>query len=106
MSRTEIAREKLFANLKVLTEDVEELVKSTAEQTDNGLSSLRQRVLRTLEPIKDTLSLSNGKEILNTSKQGARVAISYAEENPWATAGIATGAAMALVCLLWSRCTR
>ena len=41
MSRAEIARERLLANLKALLGDVEELVKATAEQTDDGVSSLR-----------------------------------------------------------------
>jgi ElaB/YqjD/DUF883 family membrane-anchored ribosome-binding protein len=104
MSRAEIARERLFANLKVLMEDVEELVKATAEQTDDGVSSLRERVFRTLESAKRTLS--QGKNMLNTSRQSAEAAISYAQNNPWATAGIAAGAAMALACLVWSRCTR
>ena len=44
MSRAEIARERVFDNLKVLAGDVEELVKATAEQTDDGVSSLRERI--------------------------------------------------------------
>jgi ElaB/YqjD/DUF883 family membrane-anchored ribosome-binding protein len=107
MSTAEIAREKVLANLHALVEDVEELVRSTTEQTDDRISSLRQRISHTLESVKGTLS-NGGKELSNSSKQGARAVISYAEENPWttATAGIATGAAMALVFFLWSRCTR
>jgi ElaB/YqjD/DUF883 family membrane-anchored ribosome-binding protein len=104
MSRAENARERLFGNLRALMEDVEELVKATAEQTDNRVSSLRERILPTLESVRGTLS--SGREMLSSSKQGAKAAIYYAEENPWATAGIATGAVMALVCFLWSRCTR
>jgi len=56
MSRAEIASERLLANLKALLGDVEELVKATAEQTDDGVSSLRGRVFRTLESAKSTLS--------------------------------------------------
>ena len=87
MSRAEIARERLFGNLTALMEDVEELVKATAEQTDDGVSSLRERVFRTLESAKGTLS--QGKNMLNTSRQGAEAAISYARDNPWAMAGVA-----------------
>ncbi len=104
MSRAEIARERLFGNLTALMEDVEELVKATAEQTDDGVSSLRERVFRTLESAKGTLS--QGKNMLNTSRQGAEAAISYARDNPWAMAGVAVGATMALACLIWSTCTR
>ena len=37
MNRAEIARQRLVSNLKTLTEDVEELMKATAEQADDGL---------------------------------------------------------------------
>jgi ElaB/YqjD/DUF883 family membrane-anchored ribosome-binding protein len=104
MSRAEIARERLFSNLKDLMADVEELMKATAEQADDGMSSLRERIRERLESAKGTLA--QGKRILETSRQSAEAAVSYAQENPWATAAVATGAAVALVCLLWARCLR
>ena len=55
MTRAEIARQRLLSNLKTLTEDVEELMKATAEQADDGLSSLRGQVRRTLQSIRDQL---------------------------------------------------
>jgi len=107
MSSAEVAREKLFDNLKVLAEDVEELVKATAEQTDDGVLSLRERIRQTLETAKSTLTRGiPGKKMLETSRRGAEAAMSYAQDNPWATAGIAAGAAMAFACLFWSRFTR
>jgi ElaB/YqjD/DUF883 family membrane-anchored ribosome-binding protein len=104
MNRAEIARERLFSNLKNLMGDVEELLKATAESADDSTSNLRDRLGATLESARGTLG--NGKKILETSKQGAEVAMSYAHENPWTTAGIATGAAVALGCVLWSRCAK
>lgn len=104
MSKAEIAREKLFSNLRALMEDVEELLKATAEQSGDGMSSLRERILQTLESGKGTLA--QGKRILNTSKQGAEAAMTYAHENPWATLGIVMGAGVALACLLWGRSAR
>jgi ElaB/YqjD/DUF883 family membrane-anchored ribosome-binding protein len=82
MSRAEIARERLFANLRVLMEDVGELVKATAEQADDGVFSLCGRVFRTLESAKSILS--QRKKALNTSRPSAEAAISYAQDNPWA----------------------
>ena len=55
MTRAEIARQRLLSNLKTLTEDVEELMKATAEQADDGLSSLRGQVRRTLQSIRHQL---------------------------------------------------
>ena len=107
MSRAEIARERVFDNLKVLAGDVEELVKATAEQTDDGVSSLRERIRETLETAKSTLTQGvRGRKMLKTSQQGAEAAMSFAQDNPWTIAGVATGAAMVFLCLLWSRFTR
>jgi ElaB/YqjD/DUF883 family membrane-anchored ribosome-binding protein len=102
MNRAEIARQRLLSNLKTLTEDVEELMKATAEQADDGLSSLRGQVRRTLQSIRD--QLIQKEDILKEARHGADVAISYAQARPWATLGILTGAAMTVGILLWSRC--
>ena len=85
-------------------EDVEELMKATAENADDGISSLRERIRERLVTAKNTLA--QGKRVLETSRQEAEAAVSYAQENPWAMAGIAAGAAVALVGLLWSRCVK
>ena len=95
MSRAEIARERVFDNLKVLAGDVEELVKATAEQTDDGVSSLRERIRETLETAKSTLTQGvRGRKMLKTSQQGAEAAMSFAQDNPWTIAGVATGASV------------
>ena len=100
MNRTEIARQRLVSNLKTLTEDVEELMKATAEQADDGLSSLRGQVRRTLQSVRD--QLIQKEDILKEARHGADVAISYVQARPWITAGVLTGAAVGF--LVWSRC--
>jgi ElaB/YqjD/DUF883 family membrane-anchored ribosome-binding protein len=102
MNRAEIARQRLSSNLKTLTEDVEELMKATAEQADDGLSSLRGQVRRTLQSMRD--QLIQKEDILKEARHGADVVISYAQARPWVTLGILTGAAMTVGILLWSRC--
>lgn len=104
MNRAEIAREKLSANLKVLMHDVEELIKATAEQTGEGLASLRESAAQKIGAARGTLP--NGKKVLETSKHGAESAICYAQENPRITAGVAAGAAIAIAFLLWARSLR
>ena len=86
-SKTEAAREKLFDHLKSLVEDVEELLKATAEQSGDGISLLRDRLIESLEQGKRTLR--QGRKILQASRNGAETAISYAQENPWAVFGVA-----------------
>jgi ElaB/YqjD/DUF883 family membrane-anchored ribosome-binding protein len=100
MNRAEIARQRLVSNLKTLTEDVEELLKATAEQADDGLSSLRGQVRRTLQSMRD--QLIQKEDILKEARHGADVAISYVQARPWLTAGVLTGAAVGF--LVWTRC--
>jgi len=100
MNRAEIARQRLVSNLKTLTEDVEELMKATAEQADDGLSSLRGQVRRTLQSMRD--QLIQKEDILKEARHGADVAISYVQARPWLTAGVLTGAAVGF--LVWTRC--
>ena len=100
MNRAEIVRQRLVSNLKSLTEDVEELMKATAEQADDGLSSLRGQVRRTLQSMRD--QLIQKEDILKEARHGADVAISYVQARPWITAGVLTGAAVGF--LVWSRC--
>lgn len=102
MNRTEIARQRIFSNLKTLTEDVEELMKATTEQADDRLSSLRGQVRRTLQSIRDRLMQKD--DILKEARHGADAAISYAQAKPWITLGVLTGVAMTVGLLLWSRC--
>ena len=45
-------------------EDVEELMKATAENADDGMSSLRERIRERLETAKSTLA--QGKRVLET----------------------------------------
>jgi len=100
MNRAEIARQRLVSNLRTLTEDVEELMKATAEQADDGLSSLRGQVRRTLQSMRD--QLIQKEDILKEARHGADVAISYVQARPWITLGVLTGAAVGF--LVWSRC--
>jgi ElaB/YqjD/DUF883 family membrane-anchored ribosome-binding protein len=101
MSRAEIARDRLFANVRTLVEDVEELLKATAEQTGDGMSTLRDRLLQTLESGKTTLAQS--RRALQSSRRGADAAISYAQDNPRTAVGVALCAGLALGLLLWSK---
>ncbi|HEX5607563.1 MAG TPA: DUF883 family protein, partial [Candidatus Binatia bacterium] len=102
--KTEAARERLSDHLKTLVEGVEELLKATAEQSGDGISLLRDRLIESLEQGKRTLR--QGRKILQASRDGAETAISYAHENPWAVFGVALGAGAALAFFLLSKFRR
>jgi len=103
-SKTEAAREKLFDHLKTLVEDIEELLKATAEQSGDGISLLRDRLLQSLEQGRQTLL--QGRKILQASRDGAETAISYAQEKPWAGFGVALGVGTALAFFLLNKFRR
>ena len=103
-SRAEAARDDLLEHLKSLIEDVEELLKATAEQTGDGIALLRDRLIESLERGKRTLR--QGRKILEASRDGTETAISYAQENPWALLGIAVGVGTAVAFFLFSKLTR
>src|SRR5258707_6169434 len=92
MNRTEIARQRLSSNLKTLTEDVEELLKATAEQADDGLSSLRGQVRRTLQSIRDRLAPK--EHVLKEGQHRAEGGISFAPTKARGTLCILTRPAM------------
>src|SRR5258705_10917905 len=101
MNRTEIARQRLSSNLRTLTEDVEELLKATAEQADDGLSSLRGQVRRTLQSIRDRLVQK--EDVIKKTRHRADVAISLAQARAWANLGILTRLPVTLGFFPWSR---
>lgn len=103
-SKTEAAREKLFDHLKTLVEDIEELLKATAEQSGDGISLVRDRLIESLEKGKRTLS--QGRRILQAARDGAETVITDAQENPWALFGIALGAGAALAFFLLNKFRR
>ena len=100
--QTGVAKEKLVSDLKVLIDDVEELVRSTADQAGDTLSSLRQRVMQRLEEGKDTLAQQQ-TVLTDVTKQAAKEAVDYAQKNPWGVVGVAVGIGLILGLLLWSQ---
>jgi ElaB/YqjD/DUF883 family membrane-anchored ribosome-binding protein len=108
MQTVTTAREKLVSDLKVLIDDVEELVRATADQAGDGLSSLRERVMRRLEEGKETLAQQQKSIWGGRTKQAAKEAAEYAQENPWSAVGVAIGIglAMAIALVLWNEETR
>ena len=100
MTSMGVAREKLQSDVAALTKDIEEFIAATAGQADKGVSSLRQRILATLDSGKNILNGERGT-LKEKSAQEAKVAMDFARENPWSVAGAAVGAVAVLGVLLW-----
>jgi ElaB/YqjD/DUF883 family membrane-anchored ribosome-binding protein len=65
-------------------------------------SSLRQRLMQRLEEGKETLS-EQQKVVGDASRQAARGAMDYAQQNPWSVVGVALGIGLIIGLILWSQ---
>lgn len=97
-----VPREKLVSDLKVLIDDVEELVKATADQAGGSLSSLRQRLMQRLEEGRETLS-EQQRVASDLTRQATRGAVDYVQHNPWGVVGVALGIGLIIGLILWSQ---
>ena len=85
-----VTREKLVEDVKVLTKDVQELLKATASVVGEKAAEARVKVEESLKvaqsklaTVQDTVT-SKGKEALAVTDE-------YVRDNPWNAVGIAAG---------------
>ena len=100
-TQTEVSKEKLAADLKILVADTEELLKATAGQAGEKVSAARARIAASLATAKDKLADIEAA-VVEKTKQAARATDDYVHENPWQAVGIAAGVGF-LLGLLVSR---
>lgn len=87
-TQTEAAREKLAADLKAVINDTEELLRATADQTNERLNTVRARLEERVANAKENLA-EIGEDILTQSKVTAKSVDTYVRERPWQSVGIA-----------------
>jgi len=98
---TEVSKEKLMQDLRVVVADAEELLRATAGQAGEKVSAARERIQENLEAAKERLAAAQESMVIKT-KQAAKVTDEYVHENPWKAVGIAAGAGL-IVGMLISR---
>jgi ElaB/YqjD/DUF883 family membrane-anchored ribosome-binding protein len=91
---TDVTKDKLVADLKMVISDAEELLLATAAQAGEKASAARARITESLKVAKEKLSIAEDIA-LDKAKAAARATDDYVHENPWAAVGI--GAAVGLV---------
>lgn len=96
---TEVTKEKLVSDFKVLVADAEELLKATANQAGERASASRHRIEQSLEEAKKTLSEAENA-FIDKTKEVAEAADAYVRQNPWNAVGIAAGIGLVLGLLL------
>jgi ElaB/YqjD/DUF883 family membrane-anchored ribosome-binding protein len=99
---TNVQREKLMSDLKVVIADAEELLKMTADQVGDKAVELRQRMMARMEEAK--ADLARMQDIaMGKAKDAGRAADTYVRENPWTAVGIAAGVGVVLGMLISRR---
>jgi ElaB/YqjD/DUF883 family membrane-anchored ribosome-binding protein len=94
MESSEVTKDKLVADLKVVMADAEELLRATASQAGEKAAAARVRIEQSLEVAKarlGTLSVAT----VDQAKVAARATDTYVRENPWQAVGI--GAAVGVI---------
>jgi ElaB/YqjD/DUF883 family membrane-anchored ribosome-binding protein len=87
---TDVTREKLIADFKVVLADAEELLKATAAQTGDKAAEMREKVTEHLKRAKFRLQEEQEK-VMTRTKEVANATDDYVHENPWQAVGVAAG---------------
>ena len=96
---SDIDREKIVADLKAVIEDVEELIKATADQTGEQITELRHRLQRRLHDARAALAEQQQLWCEQVMDKGSAAA-QCLRENPWTPFAIAIGVGLFLGLLL------
>ena len=99
---TDVSKQKLVADLKVVVADAEELLRATASQAGEKVSVARERIQASLATAKVKLSDAE-QALLEKSKLAAKATDEYVRENPWQAVGIAAAAGLVLGVLISRR---
>ncbi len=87
---TQINKEKLIADLKVVVADAEEILKATAGQAGEKMADLRVKLQDHLTSARHSLADAQAA-VAERTKQVARATDDYVHDNPWRSIGIAAG---------------
>jgi ElaB/YqjD/DUF883 family membrane-anchored ribosome-binding protein len=99
---TEVSRDKLIADFKVVIADAEELLKATASLTGEKAAELRERVGESLKRAK--IRLQDAQDaVTERTKAMARATDDYVHEHPWQAVGVAAGVGFLLGLLVGRR---
>ena len=91
---TEITKDKLAADLKVVIADAEELLRATASQAGEKVAAARVKIQESLDVAKVKLARV-GEAGVDKAKEAARVTDDFVHEHPWKAVGI--GAAVGMI---------
>lgn len=87
---TDVSKQKLIADFKVVVADAEELLRATAGQAGDKAAELRAKIQSNLADAKVRLAEAQ-TAVVDRAKQVGRAADDYVQDNPWRSVGVAAG---------------
>lgn len=102
METTDVNRDKLVADMKVVIADAEELLRATAGQAGEKVAAARARIQDSMETAKVKLS-QLGEAGAERAKAAARVTDDYVHDHPWHAVGVAALVGLVLGTLISRR---
>jgi ElaB/YqjD/DUF883 family membrane-anchored ribosome-binding protein len=102
METTDVNREKLVADMRVVIADAEELLRATAGQANEKVAAARTKVHDSLTTAKVKLEQVSGASA-EKAKAAARETDEYVHDHPWHAVGIAALVGLVLGTLIARR---
>ncbi len=99
---SEVSRDKLVTDLKVVIADAEELLKATASHAGEKAAAARLKIQDSIDAAKEKLAQLSEAGVYK-AKAAARATDDYVHENPWQAVGIAAVAGVILGLLISRR---
>ena len=97
-----VTKEKLIEDLKVVAQDVEDLLKATASQTGERIAAARERAEESLRSARLRWADASD-EAAAKARAAAGAAEDYVRDNPWQAIGIAAGVGLLIGLLIGRR---
>lgn len=87
---SDVTKDKLIADVKLVIADTEELLRATAGQAGDKIADIRAKTQDRLAAAKIKLAEAEAA-VVDKAKQAGRVADDYVHDNPWRSVGVAAG---------------
>lgn len=99
---SDVSKEKLISDFKVVVADAEALLKATAGQSGEAMAAVRAKVQDSLAVAKAKM-LDVEAELIARTKAAATATDEYVHTHPWHAVGIAAGAGLVIGLLIGRR---
>lgn len=87
---TQVSKDKLIADVKVVIADAEELLRATANQAGDKITDARAKIQDHLNRAKESLADAQSA-VVEHAKAVGHATDDYVHDNPWRSVGIAAG---------------